>query len=594
LPTILILSFTLLIIALSTFQAGASLSRSLQDGHWNRLAKEAAQAGSAYAAACAKEVDTGWTNPLTPTTDCLGASNGSSDNFYDSDMTTADSPRWQATYSISRVEKSDKIFTSTQSDNVRTATVTGIVKVFSKSDSSNPRRTYTSKMTAFINQDDVSYKNFSNMQSNADRTCILKKKDDTATPFNESNQLYCTVGHTSSILPYGKMTRFPLPSGEVVKDWRYIYDTKDLHVVSLCVLSSAAKMYCAGANAYGEFGIGGGFTFGTQDTNTKGFVPFDANKIKPFAINDGTPDGSPVLVKEMWLGANVYGNICVLGIDNFVYCAGGNFAGAFGNGGHTNIQNNSTKFSGSNFFAVKSFNTAAFDPSLSSPVRVKHVYGHYIIPANEPQGLFGLDQDFVTVNNRRCVMGSNDQVYCSGACTSFMGGLLFGSARYGSGTKGCGSQTTLAVAYSPNQSPSLHAPSASSDPCYGSYDRNTASETGVTDNLTDCYYNPVQVMLPKGLKARQVRITNNASFYAASTSNITFEGYQAKDSLFTSSLCIYASNAKTYCTLSHSKHNFEFTEPVDMSQLPLCTPMPYYGTSAPSSWQNIKARSDCP
>lgn len=592
LPTILILSFTLLIIALSTFQAGASLSRSLQDGHWNRLAKEAAQAGSAYAAACAKEIDTGWTNSLTPTRDCTGTSNGSSDDFYDSDMTTTDSPRWQATYSVSRVEKSDKIFTSTQSDNVRTATVTGTVKVFAKSDSSNPRRTYTSRMTAFINQDDVSYKNFSNMQSNSHKTCILKKKDDPATTFNESNQLYCTVGVPDSILPAGKMTRFPLPSGEVVKDWRFIYDSKNLQSFAACVLSSAAKMYCAGGNVFGEFGIGGGYTYGTSDTNTKGAVPFDAAKIKPFATDNGTPDGEPVLVKELWLGANVYGNICVLGIDNFTYCAGGNFAGAFGNGGHANISNNSTKFSTSNFFAVRSFNTGDFDPSSSSPVRVKHVYGHYIIPVNEPQGLFGLDQDFVSVQGRRCVMGSNDQVYCAGACTSFMGGLLFGSARYGSGTKGCGSQATLAVS---NPSPSLHAaPGPSSDPCYGSYDKNTASDTGVTDNLTDCYYNPVQVMLPKGLKARQVRITNNASFYATSTSNVIFEGYQAKDSLFTSSLCIYASNAKTYCTLSHSKHNFEFTEPVDMSQLPLCTPMPYYGTSAPSSWQNIKARSDCP
>ena len=588
LPTILILSFTLMIIALSTFQAGASLARSLQDEHWNRLVKQAAQTGAAYAAACAKEIDTGWLNPLTPKTDCAGAANGVTDDFYESDMTSPDSPHWQATYSVSTVTQSDKIFTTTQSNNIRTAVVTGTVRVYSKSDSVTPKRTYTSKLTAFVNQDDVSKKNFSNIQSDADKTCVLKKKDDTATPFNEINQLYCTVGGTDPILPPGKMTRFPLPNGEQVKDWRFVYDMKNLEVRALCVLSSSAKMYCAGANTFGEFGIGGGFPPGTTDTNTKGLVPFDATKIKPFATDNGTPDGAPVAVKEMWLGATINGNICVLGIDNFTYCAGANFAGAFGNGGHVDMTNITTTFNSSNFFAVKAFNTADFDP-LGKGVRTKHIYGHYVIPVNEPQGLFGLDQDYVAVQGRRCVMGSNDQVYCAGACTSYMGGLLFGTARYGSGTKGCGVQTTLAAVFESNQAPDKHASNGGSDPCFGS-SYNVASG----DNLTDCYYKPVRVMLPQGLQARQVRITNNASFVAYSPTNVILQGYGPNNALFTSSLCIYASNAKTYCTLSHSQHTFEFSEPVDMAQLPYCTPMPYSGTPAPPAWQTVKARLDCP
>ncbi len=75
LPTILIASFVMLVVLVSTLQATVAISVSLQSQHLSQLAKEAADSGVAMARACLKESDNQvtWTgSQLRPWTNCNG------------------------------------------------------------------------------------------------------------------------------------------------------------------------------------------------------------------------------------------------------------------------------------------------------------------------------------------------------------------------------------------------------------------------------------------------------------------------------------------------------------------------------------------
>lgn len=52
LPSVLLISISLLIIGLSLVQSGSSIRNALNDQYYNRLASEAAQAGTTYANYC--------------------------------------------------------------------------------------------------------------------------------------------------------------------------------------------------------------------------------------------------------------------------------------------------------------------------------------------------------------------------------------------------------------------------------------------------------------------------------------------------------------------------------------------------------------
>lgn len=74
LPTVLVLSVVLLTLGLSVFQLSSSIARSLTDQYWQRMSKQAAQAGISYMSAC---VDQGlssstWPTTITQNNNCLG------------------------------------------------------------------------------------------------------------------------------------------------------------------------------------------------------------------------------------------------------------------------------------------------------------------------------------------------------------------------------------------------------------------------------------------------------------------------------------------------------------------------------------------
>lgn len=522
LPTVLILSFVLLIISLSTFQAGVALSRSILDQHWNRLAKQAMEAGVAYATSCAKQLDTSWSG-LAPNKECNGNTITGRSQYYAHDISS--SPRWRATYTVSNVQTNSGLYGES------TATITGQVDVLRDNNINGiATRSYKSKTTAFVNQEVPSYKRFSVVQANSGVACVLISKDDPATTtVNEKNQLYCTPDRNT-----GTMTRFPIPASEIVLDYRMLYTDTNLTVQGVCALTNLYKLYCMGPNYTGELANG-----------TRTAVAYNSPTVFSKSASE------PVLVKELWTGTNVLGNMCVLSVDTKMYCAGRNAQGTFGNGTKmTNPYNDAL----GDAWAVESFNTGNYFNAGSS-LRVKRVYAHITIPTNSPQGLLKSTQLYNPITYRRCVLATDDQIYCAGACTSWRGGLLFGTARAGnaSNIKGCGKKegasNSPASVFESNPAPNGYSGDGSG--CYGSKSNGAVDGryglNGETDDRADCYLSPVKFQLPVGLKVRQVRITQNNTL--------------------SSSLCAYASNAKTYCTFSDYLYNYELHEPTNMETI---------------------------
>lgn len=522
LPTVLVLSFVLLIISLSTFQAGTALSRSILDQHWNRLAKQAMEAGVSYATSCAKQLDTSWSS-LAPNTECNGTNIVGRSQYFASDVTK--SPRWRSTFNVSSVQTNSGLYGQS------VATITGQVDVLPTSDINGiATRSYKTKTTAFVNQEVPSYKRFSVVQANSGVACVLIGKDDPATAsVNEKNQLYCTPDRNT-----GTMTRFPISASEIVLDYRLLYTETNLVVSGVCALTNLYKLYCMGPNTTGELANG-----------TRSAVAYNTPTIFSKSATE------PVLVKELWTGTNVNGNICVLGVDTKMYCAGRNAQGAFGNGTKmTNPYNDAL----GNAWAVEAFNTGNYFNAGSS-LRVKRVYAHITVPSNSPQGLLKSTQLYNPITYRRCVLATDDQLYCAGACTSWRGGLLFGTARAGnpSNIKGCGKKegasNNPASVFESNPAPNGYVGDATG--CFGSKSNGVVDTlnglNGETDDRADCYLSPVKFQLPTSLKVRQVRITQNNTFSA--------------------SLCAYASNAKTYCTFSDYLYNYELHEPTNMETL---------------------------
>lgn len=77
LPTIIIAAVILITVLVTAVAASASISAGLDSQYYNRLAREAAEAGLARARSCLREnnyVPSWTTSSLFPNTDCLGGS----------------------------------------------------------------------------------------------------------------------------------------------------------------------------------------------------------------------------------------------------------------------------------------------------------------------------------------------------------------------------------------------------------------------------------------------------------------------------------------------------------------------------------------
>ena len=168
LPTVLIISLVLLILGLSTLQVSSSIARSLQDQHWQRLAKEAGQAGVAYAKSCLQENGTDyWSAGLAPNKNCKGGGTG---GYVAQD--TSSTPNWKSTFTVTSPNNIDGSGLRAKSiGTVQLLSASGVVL-----------KSYTSEYTVMINVQSSSVLTAKKVQTSGANTCVIAS----------DNQAYCS------------------------------------------------------------------------------------------------------------------------------------------------------------------------------------------------------------------------------------------------------------------------------------------------------------------------------------------------------------------------------------------------------------------
>lgn len=292
LPVVLVLSLVLLTLGLSVLQVTSSVSRTLADQNWSRLAKEAAQAGVVYTTSCIKQVASinasTWAG-LNPGTKCDGTTNGASSYYAES--ASGELPKWRAKFAVGSI--------TTPTDGKPRIKVTGILELLS--DTSIVTKTYTSDSQVLVNVVNAgggtAAKKVARGGSLTGPTCVLAS----------DNQVYCAGSNQ-----YGQLGNVDAgaSSGTPVKFNIGTKSAKDVAVGSnyTCVLASDNQVYCAGYNGSGQLGDG---------TTTNRSTPVR------FQLPGTTP------AKQILTGSNA---VCVLTVYKNLYCAGYNSTGRFGIG----------------------------------------------------------------------------------------------------------------------------------------------------------------------------------------------------------------------------------------------------------------------
>ncbi len=145
LPTVLVLSVVLLTLGLSVFQLSSNIARSLTDQYWQRLSKQAAQAGVSYMSACVDQGLSGSTWPVTITQDntCLGSPLSQFSSLNTNVGTTNPSPSpYRSTFTIYRP--------TTGSDGIPKARIVGTVDVLNTA-GTTVIKSYTTHMLGLVN-----------------------------------------------------------------------------------------------------------------------------------------------------------------------------------------------------------------------------------------------------------------------------------------------------------------------------------------------------------------------------------------------------------------------------------------------------------
>jgi len=321
LPTLIIAGTILMIVGVSTLVASTSITKTLQDQQWNRLADEAAQAGVAFATSCLEDNKTNyWTNPLKPSSACTGTSGSGG-------VVVQESGKWTSTFTVS-------VPTTTGASEPPTATASGIVTLVASG------RTYTSNKTVIVNVSQTlsalgstnsAGSNFLSDGYSYYLTSITGFGEGICTIASNS-QAYCAgrnntgqLGIGSTVTPQIVPVKFNLGAGLTAKSVVAYGQTAGL-LDHVCVLASNAQVYCAGSNSSGQLGNG---NTTSQSTPVQFIVPgWGVNKL--VTSNDT--------------------NTCVIATsNNYLYCAGDNSSGQLGDNS-TTARSTPVQFGGANGF----------------------------------------------------------------------------------------------------------------------------------------------------------------------------------------------------------------------------------------------------
>lgn len=358
LPTVLVLSVVLLALGLSVFQLTSSIARSLTDQYWQRLARQASQAGISYMSACVDQGLSSSTWPISITQDntCLGTPLGTQPSIYTNtgDANPVPNP-FQARFTIYKP--------TTGADGIPKARVVGAVDILSSPNSSGVRttiKTYTYEMVSIING---TIDHISEIAGGTDHTCA--KIDGKA---------FCWGSNASGQLGDGTNTTSSTPKAVSTTG---VLNNKILTQLSATRATSCAvasgQVYCWGEGSDGQ--LGNGFSVDSnipvKVTTAPGLLenkvvtqvsagPYHTcavasglaycwGKNNYGKLGDGSTTDSNVPVQVSMAGAMAGRTIeqvtvglqhsCALAsniTDQRIYCWGGNYQGQFGNGNYTN------------------------------------------------------------------------------------------------------------------------------------------------------------------------------------------------------------------------------------------------------------------
>lgn len=254
LPTVLVLSVVLLTLGLSVFQLSSSVARSLTDQYWQRMSKQAAQAGISYMSAC---VDQGlssstWPTTITQNNNCLGqvlpVAQQQTYVYTNTGEANPSPNKYRTSFTIYKPE--------TGIDGIPKARVVGTVAVLNTA-GTTVIKTYTTDMTSIVNGPTrvstqvVSGWRHSCALSDGQVFCWGSNAVYPYTSSGQNNTITGQLGRGTSFTQVVGNTPAAVEmtgalSGKVVTKVAAGYNTT-------CAIADA-RAYCWGENTYGQVG----------------------------------------------------------------------------------------------------------------------------------------------------------------------------------------------------------------------------------------------------------------------------------------------------------------------------------------------------